>query len=102
MRPGSASSPAQVRSFNYLGHEGLYHSLMISTGPTFGTISALFGLNHGIIDQSQYSHLVATVIGSAVVLTAIANAYFLPKHPFPKSDAVSELEAKLVQESEEV
>jgi len=38
---------------------------MMSTGLTFGTISALFGLNHGIIDQTQYSHLVATVIGSA-------------------------------------
>jgi glutathione-regulated potassium-efflux system ancillary protein KefC len=69
-----------VRFFNYLGHEGLYYSLMMSTGLTFGTISALFGLNHGIINQSQYSHLVATVIGSAVIPTAIANAYFMPRH----------------------
>jgi Kef-type K+ transport system membrane component KefB len=74
-----------VRSFNYLGHEGLYYSLMMSTGLTFGTISALFGLNHGVISQAQYSHLVATVIGSAVVPTAIANAYFLPKHLLPAS-----------------
>jgi fructose-specific phosphotransferase system IIC component len=58
---------------------------MMSTGLTFGTISGLFGLNHGIIDQTQYSHLVATVIGSAVVPTAIANAYFLPKHLLPAS-----------------
>ncbi len=72
-----------VRSFNYLGHEGLYYALMMSTGLTFGTISALFGLNHGVIDQAQYSHLVATVIGSAVIPTAIANAYFLPKHLLP-------------------
>lgn len=69
-----------VRGFNYLGHEGLYYSLMMSTGLTFGTIAALFGLNHGIIDQSQYSHLVATVIGSAVIPTALANAFFLPRH----------------------
>jgi hypothetical protein len=41
---------------------------------TFGTISALFGLNHGIIDQAQYSYVVATVIGSAVIPTMIANA----------------------------
>ncbi len=34
---------------------------MMSTGLTFGTISALFGLNHAIIDQAQYSYLVATV-----------------------------------------
>jgi Kef-type K+ transport system membrane component KefB len=74
-----------VRYFNYLGHEGLYYSLMMSTGLTFGTISALFGLNHGIIDQPQYSHLVATVIGSAVVPTALANAYFMPSHLLPRS-----------------
>ena len=74
-----------VRAFNYLGHEGLYYSLMRSTGLTFGTISALFGLNHGVISQSQYSHLVATVIGSAVIPTAIANALFMPKHLPPGS-----------------
>ena len=55
----------------------------MSTGLRFGTISALFGLNHGIIDQNQYSHLVATVIGSAVIPTAIANARFLPRHLLP-------------------
>jgi len=77
-----------VRYFNYLGHEGLYYSLMMSTGLTFGTISALFGLNHGIISQSQYSHLVATVIGSAVIPTAIANAYFMPKHLLPEQATV--------------
>jgi hypothetical protein len=58
---------------------------MMSTGLTFGTISALFGLNHHVISQSQYSYLVATVIGSAVVPTAIANAHFLPKHLLPAS-----------------
>src|SRR5437879_3305022 len=74
-----------ARAFNYLGHEGLYYSLMMSTGLTFGTISALFGLNHGVIDQSQYSHLVATVIGSAMIPTAIANALCMPKHLLPKA-----------------
>jgi len=72
-----------IRAFDYLGHEGFYYSLMMSTGLTFGTISALFGLNHQIIDQAQYSHLVATVIGSAVIPTTIANAWFLPKHLLP-------------------
>src|ERR1017187_6408096 len=56
-----------VRAFGYDGHDGIYYSLMMSTGLTFGTISALFGLNHGIIDQKQYSHLGATVIASAVI-----------------------------------
>jgi len=75
-----------VRAFRYSGHDGIYYSLMMSTGLTFGTISALFGLNHGIIDQNQYSHLVATVIGSAVVPTAIANAWFMPRHLLPEQE----------------
>ena len=72
-----------VRAFRYRGDEGVYYTLLMSTGLTFGTISSLFGLNHGIIDQKQYSFLVATVIGSAVVPTMIANAYFLPRHLLP-------------------
>jgi len=73
-----------VKAFQYQREERLYYTLMMSTGLTFGTISALFGLNHGIIDQAQYSHLVATVIGSAVIPTMIANAFFMPRHLLPK------------------
>ena len=29
--------------------------MLMSTGLTFGTISALFGLSHGVITQAQYS-----------------------------------------------
>jgi Kef-type K+ transport system membrane component KefB len=72
-----------IRSFDYLGKDGVYYTLMMSTGLTFGTISALFGLSHHVISQSQYSYLVATVIGSAVIPTAIANAHFLPGHLLP-------------------
>jgi len=76
-----------VKTFKYQREEGLYFTLMMSTGLTFGTISALFGLNHGVIDQAQYSHLVATVIGSAVIPTMIANAWFMPRHLLvPKKD----------------
>lgn len=60
--------------------EGMYTTLLMSTGLTFGSISALFGLTHGIVDSAQYSALVAAVIGSAVVPTLIANAFFLPHH----------------------
>jgi glutathione-regulated potassium-efflux system ancillary protein KefC len=63
--------------------EAMYTTLLMSTGLTFGTISSLFGLSHGIIDQSQYSILVAGVIGSAVVPTMIANAFYLPRHLLP-------------------
>jgi len=75
-----------VKMFKYQREEGLYYTLMMSTGLTFGTISSLFGLNHGIIDQAQYSFLVATVIGSAVVPTMIANAFFMPRHLLPKKE----------------
>jgi glutathione-regulated potassium-efflux system ancillary protein KefC len=74
-----------VKAFRYQRQEGLYYTLMMSTGLTFGTISALFGLTNGIIDQTQYSYLVATVIGSAVVPTMIANAWFMPRHLLPKA-----------------
>ena len=60
--------------------EAMYTTLLMSTGLTFGSISALFGLTHGIVDQTQYSFLIATVIGSAVIPTLIANAFFLPRH----------------------
>jgi glutathione-regulated potassium-efflux system ancillary protein KefC len=73
-----------VRSQKYEGAAGAYYTLMMSTGLTFGTISALFGLNHKIITQTQYSYLVGTVIASAVVPTIIANTFFLPRHLLPK------------------
>ena len=60
--------------------EGIYTTLLMSTGLTFGTISALFGLSHQIVDQAQYSALVAAVIASAVVPTLVANAWFMPRH----------------------
>jgi hypothetical protein len=62
---------------------------MMSTGLTFGTISALFGLNHGIMYQAQYSHMVATVIGSAVIPAAIANVRFIPRHLIPSKEQES-------------
>ena len=64
----------------------MYTTLLMSTGLTFGTISSLFGLSHGIVTQGQYSVLVAAVIASAVVPTLIANIWFLPHHLLPKAD----------------
>ena len=51
----------------------------MATGLTFGTISALFGLTNGFIDQSQYSVLVTVVILSAIVPTLIAERFFRPE-----------------------
>lgn len=82
-----------TRSFGSPHRDGMYTTLMMSTGLTFGTISSLFGLSHGIINQAQYSALVAAVIGSAVVPTLIANALYLPRHLLP--DASSGMGAKI-------
>ena len=79
-----------VYAFKYQRNETLYYTLMMSTGLTFGTISALFGLNHQIISEAQYSFLVATVIGSAVVPTMIANAFFMPRHLLHKDKQLKE------------
>ena len=72
--------------------EAAYTTLLMSTGLTFGTISSLFGLSHGIIDQGQYSALVAAVIASAVIPTVIANAFYLPRHLISKPEAESAAE----------
>jgi len=66
--------------FRFDRRDGLFTSLLMSTGLTFGTISALFGLNHGIIDGKQYTILVTAVVLSAVVPTLIAQRFFQPEH----------------------
>lgn len=65
-------------AFRFGRREGTYTTLLMATGLTFGTISSLFGLTHGIIDQAQYTSLVTVVIGSAVIPTLVAQAYFRP------------------------
>ena len=67
-----------TRAFRLPSREGVYTTLLMSTGLTFGTISALFGYQRGFITQSQYTVLVAVVIGSAVLPTLIAQAFFRP------------------------
>lgn len=67
------------RLFGIPVRESNYTTLLMATGLTFGSISALFGLTHGYIDQSQYSVLVAGVIASAVIPTIIAQVWFQPR-----------------------
>jgi len=67
-----------ARVFKLAAREANYTTLMMATGLTFGTISALFGLEHDLIDRAQYTVLVTVVIGSAVVPTLIAQAFFQP------------------------
>ncbi len=79
-----------ARRFGSPRRESAYTTMLMSTGLTFGTIAALFGLNNGIVTTDQYSILVAAVIGSAVVPTLIANAAFLPRHLLPSDTPVPE------------
>jgi len=69
-----------IHTFKEDKNEKWYYTLLMSTGLTFGTISALFGLSHNIISQEQYSYIVGAVIASAVIPTLIANKFFLPSH----------------------
>jgi Kef-type K+ transport system membrane component KefB len=70
--------PAGV-AFRFRTKVNLYNVMLMSTGLTFGTISALYGLEHNIIDQNQYSLLVTAVILSALIPTYIAQKFFYPK-----------------------
>jgi Kef-type K+ transport system membrane component KefB len=68
-----------TRAFGLASRDGHYTTLLMSTGLTFGSISALYGLTNGIIDQRQYTILVTVVVGSAFVPTLIAQAWFQPE-----------------------
>lgn len=67
-----------TRHFRFGKRESAYTTLLMSTGLTFGTISALFGLNNHYITEEQYSILVMVVILSAVVPTIVAQTFFRP------------------------
>ncbi|HYK29399.1 MAG TPA: cation:proton antiporter [Streptosporangiaceae bacterium] len=58
--------------------ERAYTTLLMATGLTFGSIAALFGLTHHLIDKTQYTELVTVVILSAFVPTLIAQQLFQP------------------------
>jgi Kef-type K+ transport system membrane component KefB len=62
----------------YCAPHAAFTTLLMSTGLTFGTISSLYGLNAGIIDETQFSLLVAVVVLSAIVPTVIAQRFFQP------------------------
>ena len=67
-----------TKVFKFVKKESMYTTLLMSTGLTFGTISALFGYTNKIINQEQYTILVTAVILSAVVPTVIAQKWFQP------------------------
>ena len=67
-----------TKLFYMRNREANYTTLLMATGLTFGTISALFGLQNKIIDERQYTILVTVVILSAFVPTFVAQRFFQP------------------------
>jgi Kef-type K+ transport system membrane component KefB len=70
--PVAAAFGVERRERNYI-------TLLMATGITFGSISALYGLNHGLINTAQYSELLTVVILSAIAPTLIAQRLFQPR-----------------------
>ena len=62
----------------YTAPHATFTTLLMSTGLTFGTITSLYGLSAGIIDRTQFSLLIAVVVLSAIVPTAIAQRFYSP------------------------
>jgi hypothetical protein len=67
----------------------MYTTLLMSTGLTMGTISSVFGLTGGFINQIQFSVLVAAVVLSAIIPTFIAQKWFEPKYELPEGNGLS-------------
>jgi hypothetical protein len=62
----------------YAAPHATFTTLLMSTGLTFGTISATYGFTAGLIDRAQFSVLVTVVVISAVLPTAVAQRFFAP------------------------
>ena len=80
----------------YANDHAEYLTLLMSTGLTFGTISALYGLQVGYITSAQFSVLVAVVIATAVIPTFVAQRWFSPALPEQVQEEV------LAQEEESI
>ena len=62
----------------YTSPHATFTTLLMSTGLTFGTITSLYGLSAHIIDRTQFSLLIAVVVLSAIIPTAIAQRFYSP------------------------
>jgi Kef-type K+ transport system membrane component KefB len=62
----------------YAAPHAAFTTLLMSTGLTFGTISSLYGLQAGIIDEAQFSLLVTVVVLSAIAPTVVAQRFLQP------------------------
>ena len=58
-----------------------HHWFNASVVLTFGTISSLYGLNAGKIDQTLFSVLVTVMVLRAILPTIVAQRWFTPLKP---------------------
>jgi len=84
----------------YASPHAVFTTLLMSTGLTFGTITSLYGLQAGIIDQSQFSLLITVVVLSAIVPTAIAQRFFQPTPEQVEAERVDDLSGAVVAAEE--
>lgn len=86
-----------ARAFGMVRRDANYTTLLMSTGLTFGTIAALYGLTNHYIDQPTYTILVTVVILSAVIPTLLATTFFEPQAAadaaFEDFEAAEEIDA---------
>ena len=86
-----------ARAFGMASRDANYTTLLMSTGLTFGTIAALYGLTNHYIDQTTYTVLVTVVILSAVIPTLLATTFFEPQAAgdaaFEDFEAAEEIDA---------
>jgi Kef-type K+ transport system membrane component KefB len=83
---GAAVHPLARR---YAKPHAAFTTLLMSTGLTFGTISATYGYTAGIVNRAQFSVLVCVVVLTAIVPTAIAQRFFAP-HPIATAAAATQ------------
>lgn len=82
-------------AFGLATRDRTYTTLLMATGLTFGSISALYGLTNHLITRAQYSQLVTVVILSAFVPTLIAQQFFRPEVDREVAELAGELDAGL-------
>ena len=73
----------------YHKENGMFTTLLMSTGLTFGTITSMYGLSKGFITNSQFSILITVVILSAIIPTVIAQRFFSPLTKEKKEEVIT-------------
>jgi hypothetical protein len=78
-----------TRLFRYPRTEAAYPTLLMSTGLTFGQYLGAVPSDARHHRSGAILYSIAAVIGSAVVPTLVANAFFVPRYLLPKAEAPS-------------